>query len=860
MKRKRIPAFCAAFTLIAAVLPSEMIPSGQIASGSTVEPAEIKAASAHLLGGTALSLDAADRNSDKLVNAADLAIAKRLALGLFPAAGEIPLLINELCASNNSVLADKHGNYGDWIEIYNYSQTQSVNLDGMGLSDNPEKPFKYVFPDVTLGPGQYLIVFASASSANDGEELHTDFNLSADGEFAVLTHPVLGLVDSVEFPALTTDITYGRYENGSETFFPLTPTAGMSNDLAQVINNSAQVQAPVFSHQSGFYNDPFTLTMNSATENAVIYYTTDCSDPTVSSTRYTAAVGVNSRTGDPNLYSMTPNTSVYSTYTPWNNIDKATIIRAVAVDAEGNVSNISTATYFVGAGFAEKYKNFSLISVVTDPDNLYDYNTGIYVKGAVYDQYKKGGWGFDDGSTPCNYNQRGREWEREAFFDFFDSSKNLVVSSGCGIRIHGGWTRAYLQKSLRIIARGEYGGGKFNAPLIPGLVKESDGVTPLEKFDTFILRNGGNSSEYVKFKCAYIQKLLEDRSFDTQGSNPVVGYLDGEYWGLYMIREDFDDNYIENNYDIPKDDVIIVKVGLIDEGEPEDQPLYDDLINFARSNDMTNPANYERICAMMDIQNFADYFAAQLFINNEDWPHNNFRVWRSRTVDPANPYQDGKWRWMLYDTEMSMDLYDSGRNYSFNSLEALMRENNSPYNEYVIVFQSLIKNSEFKRIFTTAFMDIVNVNFDYEPAMALLAEYEALYRPMIEDQYARFGPTWVKNPSQFVTEEIEGMRYFIRNRRDYVPTMLRNNLGLGASYTLTLTSSGGGKIIVNGTSEADLSDGSWTGTYFEDYPVTLTAVPDSGKSFAGWSGASTSGDASITLTLSQALSLRAEFN
>ena len=863
MKLGRTAALCSALALIASASAARVTSAATSAS-------EVKTLAAHIHGGKTLALAGGDVNGDGIINAADLAIKKRM---IFSQESALPLLINEICSSNSSVLADKDGKYSDWIEIYNYSKTESINLAGIGLSDNPDKPFKYVLPDVTVEPGGYLVVFASDAVTTEGE-LHTGFALSADGETVLLTHPTLGMIDLVEFPALSADITYGRYANGSATFTVLTPTAGKSNDLGSVVDNLAAPEAPAFSKQSGFYDSEFTLSLSS-TGNTKIYYTTDGSDPTTSSTRYSAPLSVKSREGEANVYSMTPDTSVYSTYTPSKPIDKATIIRAVAVDDKGNTSAITSATYFIGKDYAEKYKDFAVISVITDPDNLYDYDTGIYVKGKVYDDNKSsvddpwggmwGGWGgmADDGSTQANYNQRGKEWERAAHIDFFDNSHNLLLSQDCGIRTQGGWTRAYLQKSLRFIARKEYGAGKFSAALIPGLVKENDRETPLEKFDTFIMRNGGNSCDLLKFKCAYIQKLVEDRHFDTQGANPLVAYMDGEYWGLYMVREDYDDHYINNNYDIPADDAIIVKVGELDEGDEQtDQALYDELISFAKNNDMTVDANYKKMCEMIDVQSLIDYYATEIFIDNNDWPTNNYRLWRSRTVDASNPYQDGKWRWMLYDVEMSMDLYQYGRNYSSNTLSEVMGKSGgfgASNGDHTAVFTALIKNAEFKELFTNTLLDIVYVNFDYEKATELMDYYMDLYLPLVDDQYARFGPKLETTPAQYYQKQADGVLSFLKNRPTYVPQMLKSALGLGNSYQITLSASGSGTVKIN-TASPDLSSGSWTGTYFEDYPVTLTAVPESGKTFKGWSGDVDSTEKTITVTLSQAMNIQASFS
>ncbi len=119
--------------------------------------------------------------------------------------------------------------------------------------------------------------------------------------------------------------------------------------------------------------------------------------------------------------------------------------------------NIITATYFVGDNAKDRY-SLPIISLVSDPYNLFDYNHGIYVKGVFYDEL------YDSSLEPWelegNYTQRGREWEREVCIEYFDDGE-AKFSQNVGIRIHGGATRSYPQKSLRFYARNEYGAGVY---------------------------------------------------------------------------------------------------------------------------------------------------------------------------------------------------------------------------------------------------------------------------------------------------------------------------------------------------------------------------------------------------------------
>ena len=651
-----------------------------------------------------------------------------------------------------------------------------------------------------------------------------------------------------------------------------TPVLYAAPTAAVVANDATikKVDKPCFSRESGFYKDAFLLEIATTTASGVkIYYTTDGSVPTNESTCYEGEILIQNRTNEPNVLASKTGIGTLSGYIPNFNIDKSTVIRAIAYDEEGNASEVVTKTYFVGMEM-EKYNHLPIISIVTDPDNLFDYNTGIYVQGATYDQWIANGG--DPNTTnswelPGNYTQEGRTWERPVHIDYFEGDGSLGFSQDLGMRIMGGGSRSYEQKSLKFFAREEYGKKNVKYPLIPGLTKEVDDTTPLTTFKTFVLRNGGNDNFYAKLRDPYFQSLVEDRNIETQGARPVIVFIDGEYWGLYSLNEDYSDDYIKNNYNIDKDNVVMIKRGKIEEGTEKDKLLYDELISFAKNNDLSVAKNYDELSHMMDIQSFIDFCATEIYLGNEDWINynNNYRLWRSRTTS-SQPYEDGKWRWMIYDTEYSLDLYNLGKNYEFDAIQYIYDwgEIGQDYFTQIVLFEALMQNEDFKEQFVTTFMDLANLNFEPNSASNKLDEIVAQYSPCINDSFYRFGPDFVVDycvPQDYFNEQVDAIRSALYNRNHYVPNMLKKHFDLEkdpVDVTITTNTPVGGSVKIN-TIQPDFSNCTWTGKYFTDYPITVTAIPAEGYHFIGWLDDVISTEQTITVNFDQAIHLKAQF-
>ena len=518
-------------------------------------------------------------------------------------------------------------------------------------------------------------------------------------------------------------------------------------------------EVPLLSADSGVYGNAFKLGMKSQ-PGTQIYYTTDGSIPTTESNKYTDAFVVVNRNGMPNVLStaqnikkMYINGSGYD-YTPKaDEVAKCTVIRAVAVSPDNQASEVVTRSYFVGNEVKTKYKGATVMSLVIDPDSLLNYETGIHVLGKLYDEWRN----TEEGSQLWhqywnyvgNYTQSGREWERQAVVDYFDAdSEKLEFSAPLGVRLHGGASRMYGQKSFKFYFREEYGQKNLKYPLIPGDLDA--GGEQIKKYKSFMLRNGGNDTEYSKIRDVFNQSMVEDRAFGVQAARPCVLFINGEYWGLYNLTEKYSDNSLETQYGVDKDNVVVYKEGEMDEGQDGDEALYEELWSYA-DKDFSDDAVYEQFCNIVDIDSFVDYYATEIYIANSDWdPEKNYLIWRARIPDGTNPYADGKWRYLLYDTEYSMSLYNDRENQAdYDSFSRALRQDS--------LFSAVTKNKKFQEKFIAAVQEIGSVNFDPDACNRKLNEYVSVYKPLMQDYYTRFfgRDSWQRNQFDSATATIK---------------------------------------------------------------------------------------------------------
>lgn len=507
-----------------------------------------------------------------------------------------------------------------------------------------------------------------------------------------------------------------------------------------------------FSKKSGYYEEAFRLAVFGGNGNK-IYYTLDGSEPTEEDFLFDRdkLIYIDDATKNENKYSNRTDISSVDFSIPDYLIDKCNVVRASVFDEEGVCLDSITGIYFVGYQDREEYEKIYTASLVTDPENLFDYDTGIYVKGAAFDNPQTQEGIVD--SRHGNYSNGGLEWEREAQLTIFDDKKKIVLSQDCGIRIKGGFSRVLPQKSISCYARTEYGGSRlFPADLF------QTGILPHK----IVLFAGGND-KYYKIQDYAAQNLEKDLGFATLDFIPCVLFLNGEYWGACYITEDYNADYISGHYNVARDNIVMVKVTDLEEGQEGDLDLYYQLENEITYDYMWEPEKYERACELIDMDGYLDYYAAQIYIGrNADWPNANYALWRTREKE-GSPYGDCRWRWMLFDVNsggLSLGVLED------DTLQ--MALDKDP------MFRSLYQNDEFRRDFAKKILIIGKEVYSTERCDAVLDEWEQFMRLPIINTNRRF---YSRQEEEGFDKAVADMKSFVAQRYDKVWDMLVDHMG-----------------------------------------------------------------------------------
>lgn len=564
---------------------------------------------------------------------------------------------------------------------------------------------------------------------------------------------------------------------------PEADTPGTDNTDDSEKNNNEEAATPqyvpVFSAEGGFYNQSFTLTI-SEENGCEIYFTLDGSDPRTSDTAElfpSGGISVYNNTDRPNVYSAITDIALSGYQPPKDPVDKGIIVRAVAKSPDGEYGKVVTNSYFVGKT-ASYYSKMKVVSLVTDSDYLFHKDTGAYMIGSKYYEWLRSEdyVAYDPGDVlnPTNYNTKGKETEFPASVQVFDGGK-AVYSGDVGARLAGNWSRGHAQKSIRLYARKEYGDGKMRYAFFDGLTDINGNL--IEKFDAVTMRNGGNDYGNLHFRDALLHDLVKDLTVDTMASEPCILFIDGEFWGFYMLREKVDADYIEGHYGIDSKEVAVIKNSGLEDGEDSDLEDYREFCNWASTADMTAPENYKKFCDTMDVENFIDYMAVETYINNNDWASggvsNNWEVWRSKTINPDIPRADGKWRFVFYDIEFSTNLYSSEKTAA--SYDSLGRNYVDGDFSLPSMLRNLCNNEEFRQAFYDRYMYIIENTFSYDAVNKKINEYEKAYNNVIKTTYIRFGIDWAAHNFE---NEVTNFKSFFRSRPNFAKRYLEEYLGM----------------------------------------------------------------------------------
>jgi hypothetical protein len=784
------------------------------------------------------------------------------------------LLINEFMASNGTTLADENGDFSDWIEILN-TGSAAVLLSDYGLTDNPQQPFRWRFPAVSIPPGAHLLVWASGKDRRDpAQALHANFSIAAEGETLLLSAPSGATVDRVDPVAVPRDQSYGRHPDGTATwYFFTTPTPGAANAgsyYAEIL------PPPAFSHTGGFFAQPIDLILQTPRTDLVILYTLDGSEPhpgslgngrtytykqsypeqpgdpegvliqdTVHSFAYSGPLRLQAGTPAKLVHRSTTNHRDPGVYLPVEPLFSGQVVRARTWKEGAQGSPVVTQTYFFTPAGAIPC-DLPVVALSISPDHLFDYNYGIYTAGKLFDDWRRF---YPDLATEpwegvANYYLRGSDWQYPAHLEMFTDS-GQTISQRLGLRIHGGTTSHFPQKSLRLYAGSAYDPqGAIEYPIFPFLADQVTGA-PIDSFQRLILRNAGNDYAGSRIRDALVQAILAPLAIPTQAWQPAVQFINGEYWGLINLRERYDRYYFASHYHIPEDDLALIELTAagpeLDEGGAAD---LDDLLAlraFIATHDMADPTHYAHLAGWLDIDQFLLYHMAQIFAKNTDWPGSNIRYWRKASPRPGDsqwPWHDGRWRYAFCDMDFAFGPF-WGLDIDHDTLTFATAAGGDAWpnpDSATVMLRRLLANPDFRARFIQAFADHMATTFAPVRVAGLADAMHGRIAPYL-DEHARRWRDFLNTGTAMYKDFAERRPAFVRQHVvDYFA------LPGSAELRFDVDDTNGGHLQINtihlDATTPGLPDPGqpypWQASYFQGVPLRVIAHPAPGYRFAGW--------------------------
>lgn len=601
--------------------------------------------------------------------------------------------------------------------------------------------------------------------------------------------------------------------------YMMTNHSDMQSYLPQTFEDEtdeAEEDKPVsvtFSKNENFYDCDIEVELKCSRKNAVIYYTTDGNDPTEKSKKYTAPISVQAR-----------------------NKVNATTIKAIAV-TDGETSEIFRKSYITGKDVFSRFDENTLVFVLsTDEYNLYDYYNGVATEGFMRDEYLNSdeyNGGEIDYNAPANWFLSGRESERDMYVEVYTADGRQLISQAAGGRVVGGVSRAVDQKSWRLIARNIYseGNGKFKYAFFPGATDAYGRL--ITRYDRITLRNNANDREFASVRDELSMTLSAQAGFpDTQQVRPAAVFLNSEYYGFSWLHEAYCEDYLESTYGGNKDNFRIVgsKEKEVEGDDEQSVADWNKVLELARGG-LTDENSFSEFCDLVDIDNLMLYYAIQIYIDNKDWPGNNFKAWRYYPSDGEeimSEYLDGKWRFLLFDAEFAWGLYGNG--YRDDTLGNVLSGNHMQGSSDIL--NALFEREDMREQFANTICDLSSGAFSTENALAALerlineCDKECMYA--LENGYTS---TWA-NANTFADSR-QQIRDFAAQRPKVMQKSLMNNFGYEKNfYTVTLRNPTGAASRLN--SQSLNTSGTLTGEYFAECSVPISAEILSDYSFDRW--------------------------
>lgn len=627
----------------------------------------------------------------------------------------------------------------------------------------------YNYIDISLNHTS-LQELNSAFLPLQGEQLHTNFKINGSGEHVYLFNPANTLQDDFIIDCPQPDISIGRFPNGESNKTWMSPSPGSSNDLQ---NYSDTLPRPQISLMSGLYDEIQSVEITSSIPNNIgkLVYTTDGQDPTINSVSYSGPITISS------------NQVLRARIFPISNPNLLASEQAVA-------------TYLFGINHTTP-----ILIVNTPNENLYG-SSGI----------------FDNWWT---------DWVKPAYAILLDTGQNhpLIHQTKTAIRMDGGagGSRSQPQHSFRLsLAHGTYGDKFIEFPLLPDRPNRN-------KYSDIYLRNGSNQYLNLPYKDACQVRMMSEGTRNYYSSyRPVSVYVNGAYFGLYELREKFNQEYFEQQDNATRDSIEILSLSywynlILRAVEGDVNHFWSDYNNFNSLNPSSS-SYWQDADQYFDLEHYTDYIIAESWMGNVDWPGNNIKIYRS---DASN----NRWRFALIDLELSMQP-NGWTNCTDNHIAYMMGQSQS--NPYINIWKQSIQNLGYRNYFINRFADLMNTSYRQEQ---LIATEQAFYESMLPEmpkQFARWGnPNNIAGQMATFESNHEVFREQLLCRSTFVFNQLRTqfNLTKKVQVNLEVEPPLAGEIHLNTIQPTNYP---WSGTYFDGVPIQMQPIAKPGYIFSHW--------------------------
>lgn len=678
----------------------------------------------------------------------------------------VVLVINELMASNAGEFMSPAINFDSWIELYNPSD-QIINLSGMYLSDDENNLTKWQMPQ-TIGyvPAKgYKVIWLGS---NDIVETQASFKLNCDGGNIILCDRNENIITSVTYPKALSRTAYARIADGDDEWsWTAYPTPEATNTIS--IFATERLTPPIVNVDSKLFTSRFNINVE-IPEGATLLYTTDGSVPTAEQ----GTEGIK-----PNGTSIKSTTGTFTIKNTTNYVFR--------LFKEGFLPSIPVTRSYI---LNDKEYTIPVVSIVGDETYFSDPKIGIDCDGDGTNG--KPGNGQD---YPRNYNM---DWDRPVNFSYISPTDGMLFNQDVNISVSGGWTRSINPRSMKLKSNKVFDGlNHLDYVFFP--------QKPYIRNKVLLLRNGGNDvwNNRARFTDVALTTVIQRSGIDldVQSFVQVAEFVNGRFKGIMNLREPNNDKYVYANYGYDDEEIDMFENKKFKNGTDE---AYERICEMSVYINRTG--TYEDVRKLLDIDEFCNYMAAELYLGNDDWPENNVKAYRNQA--------DGRFRFICFDLDYAFNPWDRD---NFNKV---LDDHNDV--KMVKLFINMLRNDTFRRRFIDTFCLMGGSVFERERAIAIVDELANTMRPM--SQIDGLVPD---NAARKIKDKLSNRLDDMMNRlQQYSPMKLSGTKKQSVALT---TDTEGASLYINGL---EVPYASFNGRLFA--PVTLEAKAPAGYAFTGW--------------------------